>query len=429
MTTNLSNTGWSRRGFLGLAGGLGACTLLPRLAWASGGAKRLVVVRAYGGWDVTFCMDPRLSSSSGVDGPDRTDSDEQIVNYDGLDIMASTSRPEVHSFFQQHAANTIVVNGISVGSIVHDECRQRIATGSRLDTAADMACLSAVQHGTTETLPYLDLTGGGQVGPYAAMAGSLGRNNQIKALIERETTPISAPDGTAFPRYLPSPSQQAALETYLDQRRSRFTERMGARAESARVATLQAAIERQRALEDSTLLEELEFGDSGTIQSQCTLAASLLGAGFCYSASINGGTNWDTHDDISQQHGLYDTLFGGLNVLVDALKVENIWEDTIVVVISEMTRTPLMNRDGGKDHWPNTSALLFGGGLDGGRTLGGSSQDTLDALPVNLASGELDSSSDTVITYGRFAAGVLHATGVDTSAYLPGEEVLHGIVD
>ncbi len=429
MTTTPPHTGWSRRGFLGLAGGLGACTLLPKLAWASGGSKRLLVVRAYGGWDVTFCMDPRLSSPGGPDGPDRTGSDEQIVNYDGLDIMASTYRPSVHSFFQQHAAHTIVVNGISVGSIVHDECRQRIATGSRLDAAADLACLSAVQHGTSETLPYLDLTGGGRVGPHAAMAGSLGRNNQILALLDRET-PISAPDGTAFPRYLPSSSQQAALETYLDQRRSRFTDRMGVRAESARVATLQAAIERQRALERSTVLQDnLRFGQSGTLAAQCELAASLMGSGFCYSASVDSGGGWDTHDDIADQHGLFENLFDGLGVLVDALKLENIWEDTIVVVISEMTRTPLMNADGGKDHWPNTSALLIGGGLDGGRTLGGSSQDTLDALPVNLASGQLDASSDTVITYGRFAAGVLHAAGIDTAEHLPGEEVLHGIVD
>ena len=53
----------------------------------------------------------------------------------------------------------------------------------------------------------------------------------------------------------------------------------------------------------------------------------------------------------------------------------------------------------------------------------------MDALPVNLASGAVDPSSDTVITHGRFAAGVLHAAGVDVAEHLPGEEVLHGIVD
>ena len=420
---------WSRRGFLGLAGGLGACSLLPTLAWANGAAKRVLVVRAYGGWDVTFCMDPRLSTAGGPDGPDVTGSDEQIVNYDGLPIMASTFRPSVHGFFQEHAAETIVVNGISVGSIVHGECRRRIATGSRLDTAADMACLSAVNHGSNETLPYLDLTGGGRVGPHAAMAGSLGRNNQILALLDRNVQ-ISAPDGTAFPRYTPSPSQKASVAAYLDQRRSQYSDRLGARADSARVATLDAAIERQRALMESTVLQDnLDFGQAGSLIEQCELAASLMASGFCHSASVDSGTNWDTHTDLSEQHQLYENLFGGLSGLVESLKGEGIWDETIVVVLSEMTRTPLVNSDGGKDHWPNTSALLMGGGLVGGRVLGGSSQDTLDAMPVNLDSGLLDSSSDDVITYGSFAAGVLHAAGIDASESLPGEGVLHGIVD
>jgi uncharacterized protein (DUF1501 family) len=35
-----------------------------------------------------------------------------------------------------------------------------------------------------------------------------------------------------------------------------------------------------------------------------------------------------------------------------------------------MGRTPRLNSDRGKDHWPYTSMLMIGGGLPGGRTLG-----------------------------------------------------------
>lgn len=424
-----ANGSWSRRGFLGLAGGFGAISMLPGIARATGAPKRLVVVRADGGWDVTFCMDPRLSSS-GVDGPDAVSNGEVIASYGGLPIMANAvERPNMDAFFSAHAGETIVINGISVGSIVHEECRLRIATGSRLSTSADMACLSAVAHGSSETLPYLDLTGGGRVGPHAAMAGSLGRNNQILGLLDRELE-FPAPGGASFPRYTPQGGQRTALDEYLDVRRGRFADRLGARAATARVDTLGAAMDRQRALMDSTLLQQgLSFGQAGSLSSQCELAASLMASDFCHSASVDSGRGWDTHDDITEQHGLFDDLFQGLNSLVDALQVEGIWNDTIVVVISEMTRTPKLNADGGKDHWPNTSALVFGGGLDGGRVLGGTTTSTLDALPVNLESGQVDESRDTVITYGRFAAGVLHAAGVDTSVYMPDEEVLHGIVD
>ena len=41
----------------------------------------------------------------------------------------------------------------------------------------------------------------------------------------------------------------------------------------------------------------------------------------------------------------------------------------MVVVVSEMSRTPVMNSDNGKDHWSYTSALLFGGEyLEGGNS-------------------------------------------------------------
>lgn len=429
MTNPSPDPRWSRRGFLGAAGVLTAAAALPRTARAALPGKRLVLVRAFGGWDTTFCMDPRLTVPGVIDGPDRVSTDEQISTYDGLPIMASSLRPNTDAFFSAFAGETLVVNGISVGSIVHESCRQRISTGSRLSTAADLACLSAVGLGGSETLLYLDLTGGGRVGPYAASAGALGRNNQILALLDRRL-PFPSPDGATFPRYTPSESQTTAINGFLDQQRSRFAERLGPRASSVRFGNLQGAMARRQALQDSTVLtDNLDFGTSGSITDQAELAASLMAMNFCHSASIDTGISWDTHDDLSQQHALYENLFGGLLTLVSELQANGIWDETLVVVVSEMTRTPLMNGGGGKDHWPNTSALLLGGGLEGGRVLGGSTADSLDALPVDLEDGGLNPASDTLITYGRFAAGVLHAAGVDVDTLLPGEEVLHGIVD
>ena len=166
MKNRIPEQGWSRRNFLGAAGSLGAAgalgaaSFLPRIAHAAGSSRRLVLVRAFGGWDTTFCMDPRLTVPGVIDGPDRVSTDETIASYGDLPIMASSLRPNMDSFFSAFSDSTLVVNGISVGSIVHEICRQRISTGSRLESAADLACLTAVEHGASETLPYLDLTGG-----------------------------------------------------------------------------------------------------------------------------------------------------------------------------------------------------------------------------------------------------------------------------
>ena len=93
-----------------------------------------------------------------------------------------------------------------------------------------------------------------------------------------------------------------------------------------------------------------------------------------------------------------------------------------------MTRTPKINSDGGKDHWPSTSALIVSGSIEGGRVLGGTDEGTLEALPVDLHTGSVDENGST-LSYDRFVAGVLHAVGVDTEEYLPNVEVLHGIID
>ena len=129
---------------------------------------------------MTYCMDPRLTTCS-IHGPDFDPSDrracdgvvagETIETFSsgGLRIMLNQMRrPAVGQFFQQNADQTVVINGISVGSIVHEECRHRIATGNRDRSAADMGTLTAVSFGGMSTLPYLDLTGGAQVGPCGA---------------------------------------------------------------------------------------------------------------------------------------------------------------------------------------------------------------------------------------------------------------------
>ena len=46
-------------------------------------------------------------------------------------------------------------------------------------------------------------------------------------------------------------------------------------------------------------------------------------------------------------------------------------EDTTVIAWGEFGRTPKINKDGGRDHWPNVScALLAGGGMKTGQIIG-----------------------------------------------------------
>ncbi len=427
----------TRRGFLGSTAALGITAMLPSRAFANPTAKRIIIVRASGGWDVTYCMDPKMTSSS-IDGPDSdaNGSDEEITSYAGnsdFKVMTNPNkRPSVDSFFSAYAENTVIVNGIYTGSIVHDECRRRMYTGIRSMGHPDLGVIASATNGTTATLPYIDLTGGAYVGDYAAITGQLGAQNQIIALLDRNLQ-VPAPQNAnySYPIFETNADIHSAIENFTDQRVTRLSNKgYSGTITDKRIEDLLIALDRKRDMENnsSVFTDNLNFGSSGTFLSQTQLATTLISSGMCYGVGLTHTAGWDTHDNIADQHVAYENLFQGLNTLVSSLQAAGIFDDTIIMVTSEMTRTPRKNSDGGKDHWSSTSAMLIGGGLNGGQVLGGTN-DSLMTRGIDLTTGQADD-SQSPLSYDQFAAGVLHAAGItDTQTWIPNAEVLHGIVD
>ncbi len=83
-------------------------------------------------------------------------------------------------------------------------------------------------------------------------------------------------------------------------------------------------------------------------------------------------SRWDHHGDnfgaLRQDLPLFDQ---GLSALLEDLHQRGMDKDVSVVVWGEFGRTPVINRDGGRDHWPRVSfTLLAGGGLRTGQVIG-----------------------------------------------------------
>ena len=175
----------------------------------------------------------------------------------------------------------------------------------------------------------------------------------------------------------------------------------------------------------SLIADNIEFGSSNTLEAQAELAAYLMSEGLCHGAALSTENSWDTHSDLGSQHALYEGLFNGLNTLGQQLTSLALLDDTIVVVVSKMSRTPIMNSDNGKDHWSYTSALL-GGGINGPGARG--IDETMAGHGINLNDGSVDPNGS-ALQYDQFVAGILHAAGDDAETLLPNSEVLHGIVD
>ncbi len=103
------------------------------------------------------------------------------------------------------------------------------------------------------------------------------------------------------------------------------------------------------------------------------LSRRLIEAGVRFTTVTLGG--WDNHNNI------FNVLSGGLlprfdrsfAAFLDDMGQRGLLKRTLVIVMGEFGRTPIINKDGGRDHYPRVfSMALAGGGITGGTVVGGS---------------------------------------------------------
>lgn len=113
------------------------------------------------------------------------------------------------------------------------------------------------------------------------------------------------------------------------------------------------------------------------------LARRLVEAGTRFVTTVNGPSiTWDTHKDNFNK--LKNTLVPPMEqayaALLDDLEERGLLDTTLVVWMGEFGRSPKINEDGGRDHWPSCySVLMAGGGIRGGQVIG--SSDKIGAAP------------------------------------------------
>ena len=100
---------------------------------------------------------------------------------------------------------------------------------------------------------------------------------------------------------------------------------------------------------------------------------------------------FDTHSDHlrTQRERLHST-FLAIGKFVDALKTTRtkhgtLFDQTTIVISSEMGRYPKLNGNNGKDHWPEVSVIMLGKGVQPCTI--GDTDDTLRAIPMDYRTG------------------------------------------
>jgi hypothetical protein len=145
----------------------------------------------------------------------------------------------------------------------------------------------------------------------------------------------------------------------------------------------------------------------------CLLARRLVEAGVpmvtVYSV---GNRDWDTHgaNFRSLKSTLLPPMDRGVSALLEDLDRRGLLDETLVIWMGDMGRTPRINKEAGRDHWSFCySIVMAGGGVRGGQVYG--SSDRSAAYP-----------STNPVSPADVAATIYHCLGIDPRAHVTDQQ-------
>ena len=114
--------------------------------------------------------------------------------------------------------------------------------------------------------------------------------------------------------------------------------------------------------------------------------------------SLHQRLTWDCHGDkhcgpatlMNYQDRLCPEFDRALSGLLDDLAQRGLLDDTLVIATGEFGRTPKVNDNQGRDHWPGCwSGIVAGGKLTGGAVVGASDATASEPIDRPVSPGEL----------------------------------------
>ncbi len=145
---------------------------------------------------------------------------------------------------------------------------------------------------------------------------------------------------------------------------------------------------------------QFQYDGAPTVNEHLLMARRLVEAG-ARVVTLSYG-RWDSHGknfDLVRDHGA--KLDRCLTALVEDLDVRGMLDDVTVIAWGEFGRTPQVNKEGGRDHWPQVScAILAGGGMKTGQVIGSTTRNGGDA-------------KDRPVTFGEIFATLYHNLGLN----------------
>lgn len=338
------------------------------------GGPYYVVFNASGGWDTTYLMDPK-----GANGINRLFQEGDILTkgahkYAPIRKHAKGGMAN-EDFYAEFGDELLTVNGLDYSVNNHSPGARYMATG-KLDSLAypTFAALVAACRGPECPLAFLTF------GNYSA-TGNLVAMSRVPYLPSlQKIANADAIDGQVRSPYHDKFALDRIEQALRDETAARAAEPRLPRAERGE-NMLYAAQASSKALERVTQFIPKTVPKERLAQ-QAEIALASFKAGVCVSANLSIG-QFDSHaNNDADQMKLIPEFLAGIAYFVRRAGELKIRDQLVVVVQSEMGRTPTYNAGNGKDHWSIGSALFLGRGIKGNRVVGATDEKQF-AVPVD----------------------------------------------
>jgi hypothetical protein len=292
-----------------------------------------------------------------------------------------------------------VIRSMSTREGDHGRARANLRTGYFPQSAIQFPVLGSLvsnEYGrqSGELPNYVSILSGGLFGPGSPPAGFLGPD-YAPLLVGQESDGTDESsrltvDNLSLPTGLSADESQARLALLQRAEQAFLSRRGGLAVEEHRNAYAKAARLMSPAaakvfnLADEPAAIQDRYGRSQFGQG-CLLARRMLERHVPFVEVSLGG--WDTHEDnFNRVRGLCGVLDKGWSALMQDLHERGLLDSTLVVWMGEFGRTPGINPQVGRDHYPKAwSVVLGGGGIRGGQVVGRTSADamTIEDHPVS----------------------------------------------
>lgn len=340
-----------------------------------------IVFNASGGWDTTYLMDPK-----GVNEINRLYKEGDILTK-GAHKFAPIKKHgqggmSNEDFYAEFGDDLLTVNGLDYSVNNHSPGARYMATG-KLDSMAypTFAALVAACRGPQCPLAYLTF------GNYSA-TGNLVAMSRVPYLPSLQK--IANADSIEGNLRSPYHDQFA-----LDRIEAALREANEAGGSMPRLPRTQRGENMLYAAQSNSkaLARVSQYIPANSpkerLSQQVEIALASFKAGVCVSANLNIG-QFDSHaNNDTDQMKLIPEFLAGIAHLLRRAEELKIREQLVVILQSEMGRTPNYNTGNGKDHWSIGSIMFMGPGIKGNRVIGATDEKQF-ALPLNPHSLELD---------------------------------------